>query len=1184
MNGGRKWQGQFPASDAESFRFASDCRETYKEFSVHIQRGLNKKGHPEIQNVLVTIKDVKIYLTHKYAAVDEEIVKTPHYMSGILIETSDVYTKVYARAGLVLMWNREDSLMLELDPKFNNHTCGLCGDYNGQQVYNEFISGDMEYNPITYGNEHKINTPNSICEDPDETQQVTTCHQHHDECTQLLTSQAFSDCHSRLNLEMYVNACMQDKCACQEAEDAFCLCSTISEYSRQCSHAGGRPRNWRTEKLCPKSCPGNMVYQESSSPCIDTCSHLEISNLCEEHYMDGCFCPEGTVYDDLTEKGCVAVNKCSCKLHGQLYSPGQKIANECEECTCDSGRWICHDLPCPGTCMLEGGSHITTFDGKKYIFHGECYYVLTKNTVNDSHTLLAELGPCSFEDKQTCLKNVVLLIDHKRNIVVFKADGTVLLNELVIHLPHVTASFSVFQPSSHYLVVHTDFGLRLQIQLLPVMQLFVIVNQTAHGKLQGLCGNFNGMEGDDFKTVSGLIEATGSAFANTWKAQPTCNDKVDRLEDPCTLSVESASYAEQWCSLLKHSESPFAKCHSVIDPLEYYKGVLLARFTLTVTFRLGVRKPHYNVTAKLRIVTITCQKGKWSCTVGDCFGTCSIYGNGHYITFDGKQYDFDGDCEYVAVQDYCGEKNSSASFSILTENVPCGTTGVTCSKAIKIFLGRTELKLQDKELLEIRKDHGEHVNYWTRKVGLYLVIEVSNGLMVIWDKKTTVFIKLTPYYKGKICGLCGNFDDKSNNDFTTRSKLLVNKALEFGNSWKHDPQCPDVTAEIQPCDVKPHRKSWSQLECRLIKSDTFKTCHPKVDPIPFYEACVHDACSCDSGGDCECFCSAVAAYAQECAKAMACVFWRTPDICPIFCDYYNARNECTWHYEPCGREIKTCKIITNPSTNFSLPLLEGCYPSCPPEKPIYDEYSKTCVTNDGCGCYMNETYYPPSTEIPTIENCKKCHDYCRVNYCHSNNTRHHHCHPVTHTIQYCHNNINSLHFWNYSSVYYYYYKFDHIKYNPLHFRDNRGGYFIHYNNIYIYNKWLFYTFSNSSNINYHHYSKYASTNLHHHHFSHDYLKVDHHHFSNSSSNINYHHYCKYASTNSHHHYFSHDYLRVDHHHFSNNSSNTIYHHYSKYASTNFHHHHFSNNSSNTNSHHYSKYASNNLHHHHFSHD
>lgn len=27
-----------------------------------------------------------------------------------------------------------------------------------------------------------------------------------------------------------------------------------------------------------------------------------------------------------------------------------------------------------------------------------------------------------------------------------------------------------------------------------------------------------------------------------------------------------------------------------------------------------------------------------------------IYGSGHYITFDGKFYDFDGNCEYVATQ------------------------------------------------------------------------------------------------------------------------------------------------------------------------------------------------------------------------------------------------------------------------------------------------------------------------------------------------------------------------------------------------------------------------------------------------------------------------------------------------------------------------------------------------------
>ncbi|XP_010081988.1 PREDICTED: mucin-2-like, partial [Pterocles gutturalis] len=1158
------------------YNFVSDCRDTYKEFSVHIQRALNSNNHPEIQYILLKIKDFTVYLRPKVAVVDGQIVKTPYYSSGVLIETSDIYTKVYAKLGLILIWNQEDALMVELDSKFNNLTCGLCGDYNGVQIYNEFINGLASYNSITYGNLQKISKPNEECEDPDETQALPSCNEHHDECERLLTSSAFADCWLRLNLEMYIQACMQDKCACNGNEDSFCLCSTISEYSRQCSHAGGRPGEWRTQDFCPKTCPDTMIYRESGSPCMDTCSHLQVSRLCEEHYMDGCFCPEGTVYDDITERGCIPVSQCHCKLHEKQYSPGANITNECEECICDSGRWTCKDLPCPGTCSVEGGSHITTFDGKKYTFHGDCYYVLIKGTVNDSHVLLAELAPCG--SRQTCLKSVVLLVDHKKNVVVFRSDDTVLLNEMTVNVPHVSASFSIFKPSSYYFVVQTSFGLQLQIQLFPVMQLFATVDQSIQGNLQGLCGNFNGMEGDDFKTSSGLVEATGSAFANTWKAQSTCPDQAEKLEDPCSLSIESANYAEHWCSLLKNSEGPFARCHSTIDPSEYYKrckydtclcensekclcaalssysracafkGIILGGWRDSVCSNLLIFPPAstcpgnqiflYNLTkcqqtcrslangekhclqdlapvdgcgcpdntyldnqdkcvpvsecpcyyrgsylepgryvtedgercvcrnAKVECTSVTpitcpsnkiyldcdantstegtsqtpvqlschtpqndhsqtvcisgcvcpeglyddgrggcvekedcpcvhnnlwyssgqeitvdcntciCQQGSWNCTEEACFGTCMIYGSGHYITFDGKFYDFDGNCEYAATQDFCGDGNSGGSFSIITENVPCGTTGVTCSKAIKMFLGKTELKLENKDYKEIQRDVGDDVQYWNRTVGLYLVIEASNGVMLIWDKKTTVFIKLTPHYKGKVCGLCGNFDDKSINDFTTRSGLQEANALTFGNSWKQSSMCPDVTQEIKPCDVKPHRKSWAEKECSIIQSEVFKICHSKVDPIPFYEACVHDACSCDSGGDCECFCSAVAAYAQECTKADACVFWRTPDICPIFCDYYNPRDECEWHYEPCGRQIMTCRMINNVTTNFSVPYLEGCYPRCPKDKPIYNEETEECVPEDQCGCYVNGIPYRPGDEIPTERNCTKC--VCRA--------------------------------------------------------------------------------------------------------------------------------------------------------------------------------------------------------------
>lgn len=53
----------------------------------------------------------------------------------------------------------------------------------------------------------------------------------------------------------------------------------------------------------------------------------------------------------------------------------------------------------------------------------------------------------------------------------------------------------------------------------------------------------------------------------------------------------------------------------------------------------------------------------------------------------------------------------------------------------------------------------------------------------------------------------------------------------------------------------------------------------KVDPEPYYSACVRDACACDTGGDCECFCTAVAAYAEACNEGGVCVAWRTPKIC-----------------------------------------------------------------------------------------------------------------------------------------------------------------------------------------------------------------------------------------------------------------------------------------------------------------
>lgn len=46
--------------------------------------------------------------------------------------------------------------------------------------------------------------------------------------------------------------------------------------------------------------------------------------------------------------------------------------------TCSEGRWHCKSLQTPVTCAVEEGSHVTTFDGKTYNFHGDCYYTLAR--------------------------------------------------------------------------------------------------------------------------------------------------------------------------------------------------------------------------------------------------------------------------------------------------------------------------------------------------------------------------------------------------------------------------------------------------------------------------------------------------------------------------------------------------------------------------------------------------------------------------------------------------------------------------------------------------------------------------------------------------------------------------------------------------------------------------------------
>lgn len=66
-----------------------------------------------------------------------------------------------------------------------------------------------------------------------------------------------------------------------------------------------------------------------------------------------------------------------------------------------------------------------------------------------------------------------------------------------------------------------------------------------------------------------------------------------------------------------------------------------------------------------------------------------------------------------------------------------------------------------------------------------------------------VYIRLAAHLRGRVGGLCGNFDGDTENDFTTRQGIVESTPELFGNSWKLSPSCPDVADQDlrDPCAV-----------------------------------------------------------------------------------------------------------------------------------------------------------------------------------------------------------------------------------------------------------------------------------------------------------------------------------------------------------------------------------------------
>ncbi|XP_071945600.1 uncharacterized protein [Antedon mediterranea] len=343
-----------------------------------------------------------------------------------------------------------------------------------------------------------------------------------------------------------------------------------------------------------------------------------------------------------------------------------------------------------------------------------------------------------------------------------------------------------------------------------------------------------------------------------------------------------------------------------------------------------------------------------------CDGTCITWGDGHYKTFDGRWFNFPGKCKYDLI------KSKDLKFKITIQNVECGSTGVTCTKAITLKEGSDDDKATYKLIrgYSVLQPTGLAANYWTVIDLDYnvLVYSINIGYTLLWNKGTWLQIKLSSDLKNKLTGLCGYYDGVVGNDFQKRNGMEATSELDFGNSWKALTACPSAVEPSDACQKYPKRKFWAASKCKILYEDLFSPCHSRVPVKTFYKKCVADSCACDYGGDCECMCTAISAYAQLCKDCDIMISWRSSHFCPMQCD------EGCEHYSPC---VEMC---------YEATCVDGC---C--HQDDYNNQTGLCSTKPVCEITTAATTtrptitpitittpIPTTTAVPTtIEECNK---------------------------------------------------------------------------------------------------------------------------------------------------------------------------------------------------------------------
>ncbi|XP_059181151.1 IgGFc-binding protein-like [Centropristis striata] len=469
-----------------------------------------------------------------------------------------------------------------------------------------------------------------------------------------------------------------------------------------------------------------------------------------------------------------------------------------------------------------------------------------------------------------------------------------------------------------------------------------------------------------------------------WRQNTTCrldcpaNSHYELCGTDCGHTCASSTDAtcEQVCSEGCFCDEGFFRSGTRCVPVEscgcqydgFYYNAGQSFWTEGCTQRCECHAP-----SDLRCSAASCSSTQ-QCTIRNgqlgCFddlSTCTVWGDPHYITFDHKSYDFQGTCRYVLAT-LCNETDGLHNFSVEAKNEPWrgSTVSITAEVFVNVWGYEVHMSRESQGVVKVNgvtRDlpvllNGSHVSIYGS--GSHTYLSADFGLSVKYDGWYTVYVSVPSSYRGKTCGLCGNFNGNPNDEFHDPTGRMVSTPDEFGRAWKVEgdytcsdgcgSSCPECTNELP-----------ARAHCEVIQAadGPLSFCHNHVDPATYFRSCVFDVCV--AGIDS--LCGAIQTYVSACQSANVRIYpWRQNTTCRLDCPANS-------HYELCGTDCgHTCASSTD--ATCEQVCSEGCF--C--DEGFFRSGTR-CVPVESCGCQYDGFYYTAGQSFWTEGCTQRCECY-----------------------------------------------------------------------------------------------------------------------------------------------------------------------------------------------------------------